>query len=137
MSFAVRIAVASLLIALGAQSAQSHEIYSGVHGKDGQLCCGGSDCKETVYRERAGHYFVLTREEHWIEIPEDRITFLPIPGDDPNEKPVSDEYHRAHLCYRGPLPDGDWSVKSHDAHVFSGDGESIWLYCMFIPPGAT
>lgn len=106
-----------------------HDIYTDVHGKNGQLCCGGSDCAVTRFREHADHYEFLTRENVWVEIPQDRITFLPIPGDD---KPAidGDEQHKAHLCYR--------SATSYDrtgssaANVF-GD---IYLYCAFIPPGA-
>jgi hypothetical protein len=73
--------------ALGAVSFSSvyaHDIYTGVHGRNGQLCCGGEDCAATSYRERGGQYEFLTRERQWIAIPEERITFLPVPGDPPN-----------------------------------------------------
>jgi hypothetical protein len=60
-----------------------------------------------------------------VAIPQARITFLPIPGDEPSADP-----HRAHLCYRRASDEdrkGPWS-----SNVF-GD---IFLYCAFIPPGA-
>jgi len=106
-------------------AATAHDIYTGVHGRDGQLCCGGSDCAATAFREHGGEYEFLTREQRWIAIPQERITFLPIPGD-----PPADNSHHAHLCYRkatdvdraGPL----------SSSVF----EDIFLYCAFIPPGS-
>jgi hypothetical protein len=106
--------------------AVSHGIYSGVTGKDGQLCCGADDCSATVYRESGGTFEFLTREHTWVEIPSDRITFLPIPGD---EIPPG-ETHRAHLCYR-PATSLDRVTPYKRANVF-GD---IYLWCAFIPPG--
>jgi hypothetical protein len=115
---------ASLL--LDASPASPHDIYEGVHGKGNQLCCGGNDCAATTYREHGGQFEFLTREQKWVAIPMERITFLPIPGD-----PPSNDAHHAHLCYRAASDDdrnGPWS-----SNVF-GD---IFLYCAFIPPGAT
>jgi hypothetical protein len=106
-------------------SACAHDIYTGVHGKNGQLCCGGDDCAATSYRERGGRFEFLTREQHWIEIPQERITFLPIPGDPPN-----DDSHRAHLCYRSATESDRLGYAS--SSVFEG----IFLYCAFIPPGS-
>lgn len=103
----------------------AHEIYTGVHGKDGRLCCGGSDCAATSYREQGGRFEFLTRESRWIAIPQERITFLPIPGD----PPASDSHH-AHLCYRAATSDD--SSGPYSQNVFGG----IYLYCAFIPPGA-
>jgi len=104
--------------------ARAHDIYTGVHDKTGQLCCGGEDCAATSYRESAGRFEFLTREQRWVEIPEDRITFLPIPGDrsDPDT-------HRAHLCYRA-ASEAD-RLRNRD-NVF-GD---ILFFCAFIPPGS-
>jgi len=104
----------------------SHGIYTGITGKDGQLCCGADDCSATVYRESGGTFEFLTREHEWVEIPTDRITFLPIPGD---EAPAG-ETHRAHLCYR-PATSLDRVTPYKRANVF-GD---IYLWCAFIPPG--
>jgi hypothetical protein len=107
-----------------ASSACAHDIYTGVHGKDNQLCCGGSDCAPTKYKITDGHYEFLTREGSWVEIPEDRITFLPIPGESP------DDVNFAHLCYRiATVTDRTTRPES----VFG----NIFLYCAFIPPGAT
>jgi hypothetical protein len=46
----------------------AHDIYTGVTGKQGALCCGGSDCSATSYREREGRFESLTREQEWIGI---------------------------------------------------------------------
>lgn len=117
----------SLFIAalLGAASpALAHDIYTGVHGKNGALCCGGYDCALTTYREAGGSFEFLTREGHWVNIPPDRITFLPIPGDPPHN-----DSHAAHLCYRGA------NVYDDTDKLVSGDGQTIYMYCAFIAPG--
>ena len=113
-------------ILLATTPAISHGIYSGVTGKDGQLCCGADDCSATVYRESGGTFEFLTREQIWVQIPSDRITFLPIPGD---EIPPG-EAHRAHICYRAAT-NLDRVTPYKRANVF-GD---IYLWCAFIPPG--
>jgi len=106
--------------------ALAHDIYTGLHGKNNLLCCGGSDCAPTIYRETGDKYEFLTREGEWVKIPEERITWLPIPGD----KVDDPETHRAHLCYRRAL-DGDHSVSGALENVFG----PIYLYCAFISPG--
>lgn len=105
-------------------SSRAHEIYTGVYGKNHQLCCGGDDCAATQYREHGSNYEFLTREKVWVDIPADRITFLPIPGDVDDGTP-----NRAHLCYR-KATDVDRSG-GYSNNVF-GD---IYLYCAFIVPG--
>jgi hypothetical protein len=122
----LRAAIAAALLSASFSSASAHDIYTRLKGKDGLLCCGGSDCAATTYRERGGEFEFLTREQRWVAIPEDRITFLPVPGD-----PPSDDTHRAHLCYRQALPADKvgWSA----SNVF----DDIYLFCAFIPPGAT
>ncbi len=119
-------AAAAAALALAPLSgADAHDIYTGAKGKDGLLCCGGNDCAATTYREQGGRFEFLTREQRWVVIPEERITFLPVPGDPPN-----DDSHHAHLCYR-PATESDkmgWSA----ANVF----DNIYLYCAFIPPGS-
>ncbi|MDR3464188.1 MAG: hypothetical protein P4L76_17940 [Beijerinckiaceae bacterium] len=104
------------------QPAEAHDIYTGIHGKNGFLCCGGNDCAATTYRESGGDFQFLTRENEWVTIPQERITFLPIPGDAP-----SDDSHHAHLCYR-PAMDTD------DPASTFGTRSPIHLYCAFIPP---
>jgi len=104
---------------------RAHSIYTGVHGKDGRLCCGGNDCAATSYREQGGDFEFLTRESRWIKIPPERITFLPVPGDPPN-----DDSHHAHLCYRQATDDDRNGASSYN--VF----DDIYLYCAFIPPGS-
>jgi hypothetical protein len=110
------------------RDAPAHDIYTGIHDKTGQLCCGGDDCAATSYRENGGRFEFYTRERRWVQIPQDRITFLPIPGDSPG---VSDnpDAHRAHLCYRAAT---ETDRLNNGSNVF-GD---ILLYCAFIPPGS-
>lgn len=121
----LRAAVGFALVSAPFSTAGAHDIYTGVHGKNGTLCCGGSDCAATSYRETGGRFEFMTRERRWIAIPEDRITFLPIPGD------ASDsDTHRAHLCYRSAT-DGD-RLGPMASNVF----DDIYLYCAFIPPGS-
>jgi hypothetical protein len=102
----------------------AHDIYTGVHGKSGQLCCGGSDCAPTVYNEDGGRFEFLTREREWVTIPQDRITFLPLPGDQPTT-----DSHYAHLCYR--LATQEDREGAYADHVI----DDIYFYCAFIPPG--
>jgi hypothetical protein len=116
---------AGAIAAAPLSAAGAHDIYTGVYGKNGQLCCGGNDCAATYYRERGGSFEFLTREQQWIAIPAERITFLPIPGDAPN-----DDSHHAHLCYRSAT-DGD-RLGIGSQNVF----DNIFLYCAFIPPGS-
>ena len=121
-----RATLGGALIAASFSAVSAHDIYTGVHGKNGQLCCGGTDCAVTSYREHGGRFEFLTRERQWIEIPEERITFLPIPGDPPDNS----DGHHGHLCYRSAT-DSD-RLGPASSNVF----EDIFLYCAFIPPGS-
>ena len=124
----VVIAFALLVLGAAMDKARSHEIYTGVKGKDGQLCCVAQDCEPTVYEERRGEFYFMTRAKHWVRIPDDRITYLPVPGDED----VTTHNH-AHLCYRDSA-----GYEVNAQNVFPDDaGNSIYLYCAFIPPGAT
>jgi hypothetical protein len=125
MNALLRAAFGGALAIAPFSAAGAHDIYTGVHGKNGQLCCGGTDCAATSYRENRGRFEFLTRESQWIEIPEERITFLPIPGDPPDNAS-----HHAHLCYRSAT-DSD-RLGPASSNVF----EDIFLYCAFIPPGS-
>lgn len=116
----------ALLAAIVTSSARSHDIYTGLRNSSGMSCCGGNDCAATSYRERGGRFAFLTREQEWIEIPQERIIFLPIPGD-----PPSNDSHRAHLCYRSATNFDRQGPSS--INVF----DDIYLYCAFIPPGGT
>jgi hypothetical protein len=127
------ISATTLLLVL-THAAFSHDIYTGVFGKQRWPCCGGNDCAATIYRESGGRFEFLTRENEWIEIPVAHITFLPIAGDDPAIRPVSDESHRAHLCYFQPYAFDSNHVPDIGA-LFSNGRETIYLLCAFIPPG--
>ena len=126
MNALFRATLSGALIAASFSAVSAHDIYTGVHGKNGQLCCGGTDCAVTSYREHGGRFEFLTRERQWIEIPEERITFLPIPGD----PPANSDGHHGHLCYRSAT-DSD-RLGPASSNVF----EDIFLYCAFIPPGS-
>ena len=126
MNALFRATLGGALIAASFSVVSAHDIYTGVHGKNGQLCCGGTDCAVTSYREHGGRFEFLTRERQWIEIPEERITFLPIPGDPPDNS----DGHHGHLCYRSAT-DSD-RLGPASSNVF----EDIFLYCAFIPPGS-
>jgi hypothetical protein len=121
----LRMMLGAAVVVATCDASGAHDIYSGVRGKGGMLCCGGSDCAATSYREQGGRFSFLTREQEWIEIPVERIIFLPIPGD-----PPSNDSHRAHLCYRSANEFDRQGPSS--TNVFS----SIYLYCAFIPPGS-
>ena len=124
MNALFRVTLGGALIAASFSAVSAHDIYTGVHGKNGQLCCGGTDCAVTSYREHGGRFEFLTRERQWIEIPAERITFLPIPGDPPDNS----DGHHGHLCYRSAT-DSD-RLGPASSNVF----EDIFLYCAFIPP---
>lgn len=123
MNGALKVAI-RLSAILFSTSAHAHDIYSGIHGRGGQLCCGGDDCAATVWREKGGDFEFLTREKTWVAIPAERITFLPIPGDSDEDA----DPHRGHLCYRA----ANQTDRADRADNVFGD---IYLYCAFIPPG--
>lgn len=116
------IAIACVAL-LAAGPALAHDIYTGVKGKDGQLCCGGTDCAKVEYHIKgAGAEFqVSISRNEWVWIPNDRITFLPVPGDP--------DQGDAHLCSR-PATDGDRI--NQPEKVFG----TIYLYCAFLDPGS-
>jgi hypothetical protein len=125
MNAIFRVALGAAVVVASCGASAAHDIYTGVRNKNGLLCCGGNDCAATSYREQGGRFEFLTREQQWIEIPEERIIFLPIPGD-----PPTNDSHHAHLCYRSAT-DFDRQGPS-SSNVF----DSIYLYCAFIPPGS-
>jgi hypothetical protein len=102
-----------------------------VRGKNQQLCCGGQDCAETLYRVVNGQYELLTREKMWLSVPKDMITFMAVPGDQSTIEPD----HYAHLCAH--LLDAD-ELRMYAAHQWSAGvllGDRYIFYCAFIPPG--
>lgn len=131
--------IAAGFLAMSLTPAPGHDIYNGLRGKNSQLCCGNADCAATVYRLDHGRYYFMTRNDpqagdapaspaHEVEIPQDRITFLPIPGD----TDYGDEQHHAHLCYRLAMPSDYLGNGVGVGGVFG----NIYLYCAFVPPGA-
>lgn len=119
-----------MFILLTSAPAWSHDIYTNVHGKDGQLCCGDQDCFPTFYRNVGGDYEIfIIAQNRWLRVPEERITFLPIPGD-----PSANMDHRAHICYR-IADDGDKASLNDNITNRIIDGLVVW--CVFINPGST
>lgn len=122
---------AAIVLLFLAKAAHAHDVYTDVHGKDGQWCCNGDgpnpDCARSEWRlvPSSTNYEFLSKEGHWITIPQDRITFLPLPGDI-----ESGDAHRGHLCYSSPGP-GYQDPK----RLMSGEGQTILFYCAFISPG--
>lgn len=111
--------------------ALSHDIYTGVTGKDGQLCCGEDDCFVTTYEEKKQHFFFRLKKEDGeiaIDIPADSITWTAIPGDDPGGAA-----NKAHICYRKVVLPSDLMNPNFAKRII----DSTWLvFCAFIPPGA-
>ena len=120
---------------LAASPALAHDIYSGVYGKDGQLCCGGDganpDCRPTIYRERGAAYEFLTPDGDWLPLPADVVTFLPVPGDKDDG-----DTHRAHLCVRmEPNVVTNYKLANREGRIKATiRGHEVVFYCAFIPP---
>lgn len=110
---------------------KGHEIYTGVTGRDGQLCCGADDCFVTTYYEKKTHFFFKLKPEDGgvsIDVPADSITWTPIVGDTPDGPP-----NKAHLCYRKAILPSDMLNENFAKRII----DEKWLvYCAFIPPGA-
>ena len=110
--------------------ASPHDIYTGVTGKDGQLCCGAEDCFRTTYAERKAHFFFHLKPEDGgaeLDIPADMITWMPVVGDT-----ADGPANKAHLCYRRYQASDDLNQNFAKRRV--GD---FLVYCAFIPPGST
>src|SRR5271154_4788376 len=113
------VAVLDLLLMWGAYA---HDVYTDVHGRDGLWCCNGDgpnpDCAQSEWRlvPNSTNYEFKSKEGHWITIPQDRITFLPLPGDI-----ESGDTHRGHLCYAA-VPPGVWQRAER---LMSGEGQTI------------
>ncbi len=118
-----------LALFLTVKPAPAHGIYDGVHGFDGQMCCGDDDCFLTTYAEHKTHFFFRLKPADGaveLDIPEAMITWQPIAGDRPDAPANS-----AHLCYRRYQALDDNNMNFVKRRV--GD----WLvYCAFIPPGS-
>ena len=121
MSQALALAAGVVALPLTVAPAPAHDLYTGVRGKDGQLCCGGNDCAVTEYRMRPGGADFFVKNEEWIFVPEARITFLPVPGDIEG---------RGHWCGRKA---DQWDKVSRPENIFG----NWYMYCAFIPPGLT
>ncbi len=123
------------------QPAHAHDIYSGVHGKTGNLCCGGDpitgDCTPAPARARGGFIeFIIhppsIRKSYsgmadiTISVPDSEVTFLPIPGEEKQSLPPAPVgYVYGHYCGRpstfsAPNVYNEW-----------------YTYCSFYPPGSS
>lgn len=135
----MRLAIAAAVLAISS-AAYGHDIYTGLHMIDGLLpCCGGEgagasrDCWRTVYREIGDRFQFRMQNGDWVEVPNDRIQFTPIPND-----PVTGDAHEAHLCYR----DDESTLSNYHDHNVPSDrlmrtvsGAEIVFFCGIIPPG--
>jgi hypothetical protein len=130
----VRVGV-TLLCFVYSQKAFSHDIYTGVYGKDHQYCCFGDangvagDCAPALARVNGNNIEFNVRGKEWVSVPRDRVTFLPLPGE---EDQVHDEAPEGmvwgHFCGR-PRRDEDMSYNPNN--VFG----NWYFYCGFYPPG--
>ncbi len=104
-----------------------HEIYTGLHGRTGNLCCGGSDCSVTTYRERGSR--TETAKSPGCPCPGPDSYSCPIPGDDMSDARLG----RAHLCYT--TMSGYQSIMPDKTQI-DDHGVATTVFCAFIPPGA-
>ena len=117
------------VIAVAARSpaASAHDIYSGVHGKNGQLCCGGDDCAATFYRERRRPFRIPDARAAMDRDPRGTHHF---PADSRRTATrTSIRTARIYAIARRQTPIGS---APHSSNVF----DDIFLYCAFIPPGS-
>ena len=128
-------------LCLLAAPAAAHDNYGSLWTKDHSLpCCGGEsagaarDCWRTIYRERGDQYEFRTMAGDWVNVPQDKIQFTPIPGDVP-----SGDTHEAHLCYR----DDASTLENYHDHgsteriMKTVSGGEIVFFCAIIPPGGS
>lgn len=125
----MKIFIAACLFLFQVNEARSHDIYTGVRGKTGNLCCGGNDCAATTYKQNGHKYEFKTRENTWVPVPEDQIIFLPIAGDKGDDGSIQ---NYSHLCYTDNVNQySDLNKIQTDDH-----NRHLMIYCAFIPPGS-
>ena len=127
-------AVPALFFAL-VLGAQAHDIYKGVTGQHGNLCCGGegenADCEpllpEQIHVGPDGVYLDVKRWPGRVLVWNDRITFGRVPGDGPEIA--------GHWCGR---PRGNPET---DKPELAGDTPQpdphYRTYCAFLNPGGS
>lgn len=122
-------------LAMAATPALPHDIYSGVHGKTGQLCCGGDvdgvegDCAPALARATSTGVDFYVRGREWVHVPTDLVTFLPVAGDENiNRTPPPEGMIWGHFCARRAT---DYD-RAHNADRLIGDW---FFYCAFYNPG--
>jgi hypothetical protein len=77
---------------------RAHDIYSQLKDERGKSCCNSMDCHPAPYQvtPRGVKMFV---DERWIDVPNDKIQYLSLPGDD-------SESGGGHWCGQGYEPGG-------------------------------
>ncbi len=98
-------AALALTAALVAAPVLSHDVYTSLHGKNGQWCCNGDangvkgDCAPALAKARGDGYDFLVRGKDWVHVPNSRITFLPVPGEETQQlPPAPDNMRWGHFC---------------------------------------
>lgn len=122
----------AVAVSLIADVCLSHDI----HGPKGQLCCNGSsdgqtgDCAPTLAKAEANDVAYLVGGKTWVRVPNDHVTFLPVPGEETQVLPPAGEgLVWGHFC--GVVPNAaQASYRSKD--IFDG----VLVYCAFYPPGS-
>ena len=83
--------------------ASAHDIYTGVKGKDGLLCCGGSRLRRDHPIARRGGRFEFLDARAAVGVDPRGAHHLPA---HPRRPADDSDTHHAHLCYR-PATEGD------------------------------
>lgn len=106
--------------------AYPHDVYKGVYGRKGNLCCGGDpqagDCEalnwDQIHTDRGVTIIDSKRYGHPVLVPEDRIVWGGIPGEVPGTA-------------------GHWCGIPRVAGATSPDqpDPSFLTFCAFIAPG--
>jgi hypothetical protein len=105
-----------------------HDIYTQLRSPNGQLCCGGDpvtgDCeavKEQDYKVLLNGDVIIHSKRHnaMIRVGSDKITWLPVPGQD---EPAAWCGVPRYKVYLAPFNDAN-------------PDKAFWTYCMFIAPG--
>lgn len=123
--FFLLVLMACLFIATGALA---HDIYNGVYGRGGNLCCGGDpvtgDCEALAsdqVHERNGSVVIDSkRYGHPVLVPQNRIVWGGLPGEVPGTA--------GHWCGK-PRAETDSEVDDNQPDP------SFRTFCAFIAPG--
>jgi len=123
----MRLAAGAMALLMGLSAAHGHDIYKGVYGSSGRLCCGGDpvtgDCEalapEQITELPDAFVFQSRRYNSTVLVPKSKIEYRAIPGEIPGTA--------GHWCgvprIADPTPE-----QPDPAHL---------TYCAFVNPGST